>query len=115
MSVDTRSNSWSLYAIQAKNWKHQETYFTPHRDYTDYPANTVTHSETEPFITCNNCLVRYNTDSRRINERAECVYVPITKLVTYRRATNAYYCLVDCIDPRVEEEKKKKAAAMLKK
>ena len=111
MSVDTRSDKWILYGISAEMWKHRETYFTPHRDYSNYPPNTVTHSESEPFISCNKCLVRFDTDSRRKTKKGNWTYAPITQLVTYRRSMNGYYCLVDCIDPRVEGEKKKQAAA----
>lgn len=105
---NTRSNDWSFHGISALAWKYYgEDYWAVPKDYSKYPERSVTHPAREPSIRCHQCLVEFNTDSKRRNMNGDWVYAPVTDYICYRRNANAYFCIIPCLDPRIEEEKER--------
>lgn len=95
--LDTRSNDWQFQYIPAQSWKYTPRPYQVEKDYAKYPDRVVTHPKCEPCIQCANCQTLFSTDARRKNCHGDWVYAPITNLVTYRAASNAYYCLTPCL------------------
>ena len=92
----TRENDWVFQGIPAKSWKYVDNPYAHERNYSKYPERVVTHPENEPYVKCSTCHTSFATDPRRLNERGQWVYAPVTNFISYRRATGQYNCVMPC-------------------
>jgi DNA-directed RNA polymerase subunit RPC12/RpoP len=77
--------------------KRRPSYFAEEKNYSNYPARTVTHSEEkeEREIRCRDCGKTVSTDARKKTEKGV-TYVPVNEILIYSRQLDAYQCRNQC-------------------
>lgn len=77
-------------------FKRRTTYFAEEKNYSNYPARTVTHNEDEREIRCRDCGKTVSTDARQKTAKGGVTYAPVNDVLIYSRQLDAYQCRNQC-------------------